>query len=502
MAELSPRYHVSAPRAVDGLKRESVRGGVVAISAQGMKLALQMLTMIVLARLLSAEDFGLQGMAVILTGFLGIFKDAGLGAATVQRLEVTHEQISTLFWINTAVGVALATSTVALAPVMVGFYGEPRLYWVAVISGAAFVFNGLAAQHQALILREMRFMTLAKIDLFSLTMSSAVGVVMAWLGWHYWSLVGMAVVGSIASAAGAWLAIRWIPGPPRRKCGVLSMLHFGWMSSCNSLVVFLAWNIDNILVGRVWGAEALGLYGRAYQLATLPVQQLMGAVGGVAFTAFSRIQDDPERLARSFLRAYTLLISFTIPIAICCPLFAEQIIRVVLGPKWMGAAPIFRLLAPTAVVFALANPLSWLVTSMGLVGRALSISAAATPVVILGVVLGLNHGPQGVALGYSVAMALIVIPITAWAKHGTNITWTDLWRATKQPLLSGLLAAATGLIVNITLGGQLAPIPYLFVGLGLVLGVYGWVLLIVMGQKDLYMDLLTQVFSGQPRRQG
>jgi O-antigen/teichoic acid export membrane protein len=500
MADISPRYHVSAPRVSDGLKRQSVRGGVVAISAQGMKLALQMLTMIVLARLLSAEDFGLQGMAVILTGFLGIFKDAGLGAATVQRLEVTHEQISTLFWINTAVGVALATSTVALAPVMVGFYGEPRLYWVAVISGAAFVFNGLAAQHQALILREMRFMTLAKIDLFSLTMSSAVGVVMAWLGWHYWSLVGMAVVGSIASAAGAWLAIPWIPGPPRRKCGVLSMLHFGWMSSCNSLVVFLAWNIDNILVGRVWGAEALGLYGRAYQLATLPVQQLMGAVGGVAFTAFSRIQDDPERLARSFLRAYTLLISVTIPIAICCPLFAEQIIRVVLGAKWMEAAPIFRLLAPTAVVFALANPLSWLVTSMGKVGRALSISAAATPVVIVGVVLGLNHGAQGVALGYSVAMAIIVIPITAWAKHGTNIDWTDLWSATKQPLLSGLLAAATGLMVNITLGGQLAPIPYLFVGFGLVLGVYGWSLLIVMGQKDLYMDLLTQVFSGQPRR--
>ena len=216
----------------------------------------------------------------------------------------------------------------------------------------------------------------------------------------------------------------------------------------------------------------------------------------MAFTAFSRIQDDPDRLAKSFLKAYSLLVSLTIPIAISCPLFAEEIIRVVLGAKWMEAAPIFRLLAPTALVFALANPLSWLVMSTGRVRRALSISAATTPVVIVGIVLGLSHGPKGVALGYSLAMALVVIPITAWSKHGTSITWADLWRATKQPLLAGLLAGAIGLIVKITLGGMLAPIPYLLVGLGLVFGVYAWVLLIAMGQKNLYVDLLTQVFCG------
>jgi PST family polysaccharide transporter len=220
---------------------------------------------------------------------------------------------------------------------------------------------------------------------------------------------------------------------------------------------------------------------------------LTGAVSGVAFTAFSRIQDDPDRLARSFLRAYSLLVSLTIPIAISCPLFAEEIIRVVLGANWMEAAPIFRLLAPTAVVFALANPLSWLVMSTGRVRRALCISAATTPVVILGIVLGLSHGPLGVALGYSVAMVLVVIPITAWSKLGTSIAWADLWKTTKQPLLAGLLAGAIGLIVKFTLGGTLAPIPLLVVGLALIFGVYAWVL-IAMGQKSQYVDLLNQVF--------
>src|SRR6476660_4306593 len=114
MGKRCSQYHAFARPAVDELKRTSVRGGVVAVSAQGAKFVLQTATTMLLARLLSAEDFGLLGMALVLTGFLGLFKDAGLSAATIQRLEVTKEQISTLFWINGAVGGALATFTAVL----------------------------------------------------------------------------------------------------------------------------------------------------------------------------------------------------------------------------------------------------------------------------------------------------------------------------------------------------------------------------------------------------
>lgn len=489
------RHYAVAHSAGDELKRKSVRGGVVALCAQFAKLVLQTVTMILLARLLSAEDFGLQGMAVVLIGFLGLFGDAGLGAATVQRLEVTEEQISTLFWINLAVGGTLAVCTAILAPVLAAFYGEPRLYGITVVLGMAFVFTGLAAQHRALMLRDMRFAALAKIEVSSLAISSGIGVAMALLGWRYWSLVAMSVVNSIGVAAGVLLADPWIPGRPRRKCGVLSMLHFGWMSICNNLLVFLAWNVHSILLGRFWGADALGLYGRAYQLVTLPVHQLNGAITGVAFPALSRIQNDSERLAKSFLRGFSLLVSLTIPVTICCGLFADEIIRVLLGAKWMEAAPIFRLLVPTGLVFALVNPLSLLVVSTGQVGRALGLTAATTPLVILGVVLGLSHGPNGVALGYSSAMIILVVPIAAWCKRGTGITWADLWGAIKRPLLSGLVASAIGLILKIVFDGMLAPIPYLLVGSSLVLGIYGWALLIAMGEKHLYVDLFNQVVS-------
>ena len=493
------RYGAFTRPTIDELKRKSVRGGLVSVGAQGAKLVLQTATLMLLARLLSVEDFGLQGMAMVLTGFLGLFRDVGLNAATIQRLEVTEQQISTLFWINVLVGVALATFTAVLAPALVAFYHEPRLFWIAVALGGAFVFSGLTAQHHALIVREMRFVTSAKIELLCLAISSVAGVVMALLGFGYWALVSMPVIGSVVNVAGVWLANPWIPGLPRRRSAVLPMLRFGWMATCNNLLVFLAWNSDNILVGRFLGADALGLYGRAYNLATVPVNQLTAATTGVAFSALSRIQNDADRFAKSFLRGYSLLLSLTIPITICCALFAEEIVYVLLGAKWMEAGPIFRLLTPASLVFALANPLSWLLMSTGRMGRALSLSVTTTPVVIVGIVLGLSHGPKGVALGYSLAMMVVTIPIIAWSKLETSISWADLWRATRPLLLSGLLAGAIGLIVKITLDGAISPILHLLFGVGLVFGVYAWAVLIAMGQKDLYMDLWIHAFRGVRR---
>jgi PST family polysaccharide transporter len=498
--EASPRYRAFARPALDELKWKSMRGGAVTVGAQGAKLVLQTGTVMLLARLLSPEDFGLTGMAATLTGFLGLFRDAGLGAATVQRREVTHEQLSTLFWVNVAVGAGLAALTIAMAPALARFYSEPRLFWIAVVTGTAFIFNGLMAQHEALISRQMRFATKARIDLTALAVSSAAGVVMAFLGWRYWSLAAMGVVAPFVSAAGVWLAVPWVPGPPRRNCGVLSMLRFGGLATLNSFFVFLAWNTDNILLGRFWGAQALGFYGRAYQLATLPVLQWTGTLSDVALSGLSAIQHDADRLSRSFLKAYSLLLSATLPIALSCPLFAEEIIHILLGPKWIEVVPIFRLLAPTSLVFAMANPLSWLVMSTGRAGRAVSMTAATTPVVIVGIVLGLSHGPTGVASGYSAAMVLILLPIAAWAKQGTGITWSDLWNGAKIPLSAALLAGAVGLTAKLTLGGALPPIAVLALGVGLVFAFYTSAL-VAMGQKKLYLDLLTDVFRRARHKQ-
>ena len=151
------------------------------------------------------------------------------------------------------------------------------------------------------------------------------------------------------------------------------MLRFGGTLTLNGIVVYIAYNLDKVLLGRWWGAQAVGLYGRAYTLINIPTENLNNAAGEVAFPALSRVQDDPVRLKRYFLKGYSLVLALTVPITIACALFANDLIPVVLGPKWHEAIPIFRLLSPTMLILALINPLIWLVLSLGMVGRSLRV---------------------------------------------------------------------------------------------------------------------------------
>jgi O-antigen/teichoic acid export membrane protein len=489
---------------VSELKQKSVRGGVVLIAAQGLALVLQTGSTMILARLLSPADFGLQGMVVAVVGFLALFRDAGLSVVTVQRNTLTHEETSTLFWINLAVGVTLTILVSAMAPALVAFYNEPRLFWVTIASSLTFVLNSVAVQHRALLQRTMQFKTMAKIDLLALAVGATAGIAMAAVGCGYWALVAMALSAPLVTAAATWFAMPWLPTKPRPNCDVRSMLRFGGVVTLNSLVVYLAYNTEKILLGRIWGAEALGLYGRAYQLITLPVQQLNSSINSVAFPALSRIQNDIERLRRSFLKGYSALVAVTIPVMIVCALFAEEIVRIVLGPQWSDAAVVLRFLAPAALSFTLVNPFGWLLQALGQVVRSLHIALLIAPVIILAIVAGLPYGPKGVAFAYSIAMTLLIVPIVAWAAYGTGITMKDYWNAIKQSVLSGVLAGGACLIFKIVLTEVLTPLFTLLVGFTLFLSIYSWLLLFPTRQQDLYKELLSPLLnrdgSIRPRR--
>jgi PST family polysaccharide transporter len=487
----------------DEVKGRSVRGGFITVTAQGLKFVLTTGSSMILARLLTHEDFGLQGMVLVVTGFLTLFSDIGLSMATIQRDVVTHEQISTLFWINVAVGTGLALLVAALAPALVAFYHEPRLFWMTIALATTFLVGSFGAQHSALLMRSMRFATRAKIEIASLVVSLIVGVTMALMGCAYWSLVGMTVSAGLAGTVGLWIAVRWIPGLPHRGCGLRSMFHFGGAVTLNNLVVYIGYNAEKFLLGRYSGADVLGVYGRGYSLVNLPTTQLHAAMFNVAFPALSRLQADPPRLRNAFLKAYSMVLSMTIPATLACVIFAEEAIRIVLGPKWLEVIPIFRLLAPTVLLFGMINPFGWFLTAGGRVTRSLNIALLIAPSVILGIVLGLRFGPPkgvGVAMGYSLAMTVLAIPVIAWAKHGTGITWGGLWNAMKHSVVSGLVAAAAGLAFKIFVGRKLPALASVILGLGLMFGVYGWMLMVVMGQKALYMDLLGHLFERFKRK--
>ena len=327
------------------LKAKTIRGGLARLFAQGASFLLRVGSLMVLARLLGPRDFGLVGMVTAFTGVLSWFRDFGLSSAAVQRATVTEEQLSTLFWVNIALGAFLALVAVAMAPAIAAFYNEPQLFGVTTVLAAGFLFNSAGVQHSALLQRQMRFTVLAVISVVSLIIGTAIGIGGARAGYGYWALVAMTVTQPLIATIGFWMATGWIPGMPHRRAGIRSMLHFGGTLSLNGLVAYVAYNADKVMIGRFWGVDAIGIYGRAFQLVTIPTENVNSAVGEVAFSALARLQDDPIRLRNYFLKGFSLVLGLTLPTTIACALFADDIVLFFLGPNWKDAAAIVRLLS-------------------------------------------------------------------------------------------------------------------------------------------------------------
>jgi O-antigen/teichoic acid export membrane protein len=245
-----------------------------------------------------------------------------------------------------------------------------------------------------------------------------------------------------------------------------------------------------VLLGRFWGAEALGVYGRAYQLINFPTTIINASVGSVAFAALSRLQDDPATYKRYFLKGYALVNSVTMPTTLLCAVFAEEVIQILLGPKWSAAVPIFQLLAPTVLVFGLINPMAWLLFSLGYQKRSLALALVISPIVIIAYVVGLPYGPTGVALAYSTAMTLWLVPHILWCLRGTLISPSELVVAISPPLLSALAAAAVGFLVDRMLDSLHASFATAALAATIMCATYVVVLFYAFGQKALFLDVL------------
>jgi PST family polysaccharide transporter len=480
------------------LRRRALQGGAAKLAGQSFSILLRLGYMVVLARLLSPKDFGLVAMVTVVTGIYGLFTTAGLSPATIQKESVTEDEISTLFWVNVLIGVLLTGLCLVTAPGLAAFYGEPRLVAITMVLAIGFLFSGAGVQHVALLQRQVRHLRMTLIETFAQLVGSGAGIALAIGGSGYWSLVAASILPPAVTTICAWTAVRWIPGKPHWNAEISSMLRFGATFTANNLVVYVGYNLEKLLLGRFWGADVLGLYGRGYQLVSLPTDCLNGAVGIVTFSALSRLQTDPVKLRAYFLKGYALVTSMSIPITIFCALYAREIILVLFGESWTDAAVIFQLLTPTVLVFGMINPLSWFLLALGLQARSLKISLVVAPVVMVSYCVGLPFGPRGVAVAYSTAMILWVVPHTLWCLKGTIISIADLVRVLRCPVISGLVAALGALAVQVLVGSTVGPFTRLVLGGSCMMSLYVGTLLLVFQQKTFYFELLKGLRGASP----
>lgn len=427
------------------------------LGAQAAKFVLQLGSTAVLARLLTPADFGLIAMVAVFTGFVGIFKDLGLSMATVQRAQITHEQVSMLFWINLLVSLILTVIGVALAPVVAWVNHEPRLVWVTIALSATFIFGGLAAQHTALLQRQMRFGALAAIDIASLVCSIGVAIVLAQLGASYWALVAMTAAQSLTITIGTWLASRWWPGLPRRRSGVLPMLKFGGHLTGFNLLNYFTRNFDNFIIGAVLGNRSLGIYAKAYSLLLMPTSQINSPIGAVALPALCRLQHEPLRYRSYYLRALELIAFCGMPLVAFTFVEADNLILTILGSQWTAAIPVFRWLAPAAFVGTLNVAPGWLCGSLGTTHRQFRWAMFSAPIIVAGFIVGLRWGIAGVAAGFSLTWSVMHIVFIAYACRGSPVRLRDIGLRVWRPVVASFMAAlGTAAVASATASFSLA----------------------------------------------
>ena len=430
------------------LRRASANGVVINLGSQVVRLAIQLIYQVALARCLAPQDFGVVAMAWPVLAFVSLFADCGLTQATVQRQDITQAELSFIYWANGSAGLLFAVATIAVSPLVARFYGVAEAGPVTAALGALFLVNGLFSQHLALLNRRLAFARLAAIDLTGAAFGAVAGLAAAAAGAGFWAIVIGQAATSVVSAPLAWILTRWRPDAPRRIVGARRLIAFGADMTAYGFMNYFARNLDNVLIGRFLGETSLGLYDRAYKLLLLPLTQITMPFGKVALPLLARTRDEPERYRRAYLRMLEIIMALTYPGVVFAVCANRELILVALGPRWIDVAPIFAVLGLGALLAPISYSTGWLFITQDRTREMRNWGFASSVGYVLSFIVGLPWGPLGVAISYIAVGALQAPILWRLATRSGPVSLRDLIMTVAPCLAAAGVAAATTLALQ------------------------------------------------------
>ncbi len=479
---------------VSDLAKRSARGGAFTAIAQAAKVVVELGATLLLARLLTPSDFGVVGMVIVVTGFITLFRDLGLSMATVQRETISQDEVSTLFWINAGIGLALTVLTALAAPVFALVYDVSAVRNIAWGVSIGFFLGSLGVQHQALLQRQLFLGRLSFIELVSIVGSFGLAMFGAWRGWGYYALVVRVVAAPLLLSLGAWLACSWRPSLPKRT-DVRELLRFGGNLTGFSLVNYFARNLDDFLIGKYFGPRDLGIYQKGYELLMVPIRQLNAPVSSLAVPMLSRLVDQPERYKRTYLRLLEKILLITMPAAGWLMATSDWVVRVVLGSQWDATAPIVMWLALSLFSQPVGNSTGWLFITQNRTNDMLRWGWIGASTAVVSFLIGLPWGALGVATAYSVIGVLIRTPwLLRFVTREGPISSLDIYRRAFPMSIAGIATFASVKLLRHQVAFESAAVG-LTVATTLAFAVALLTLLGMPGSRAALVDIKTMVRS-------
>ena len=383
------------------------------------------LTNIVLARLLTPDDFGVVAIALVISLLLDQLQDAGTGAAIIQRRTVDDALLNSVFYLNLALGAVLGVTLFTVAPVLSALMGSEGSTPVMRAFAVVTVITSLGQIHHSLLRRNLRFFEIAVASAVSAVVTATVSIVSALLGQGYWALVYGMAAGAVVGTVLVWVYDRWRPSWQLDLTSLRSIWAYSLHLFLSNVLFFFFTQIDKVIVSHAFGGAGVGLYSMAQRTVSAPVSSMSTVVGEVTFPAFSRRQDDNAALCSGFIRSSRVIALVTWPLMFGVAAVASSLVPVVFGPTWAGLVPLMWILAPMGAVQSVTSPSNQLLLAKGRSDLSFRWALVYSVVIVLFELVGVRWGLTGVAGAYAVAIALLTIPGLLLAFHQIGLSLHD-----------------------------------------------------------------------------
>jgi PST family polysaccharide transporter len=448
-----------------GIAGAAARGSVVTLGTQLIRVLLSLASTVVLARLISPEDFGLLTLALSIVGLAELLRDFGLSNAAIQAHTLTRDQSSNLFWVNSALGLLATVLAWLAAPLVAALYSRDDLTLVIQLLSTMFLWNGIATQLRVKINRELRFFALNACDLIPVAVGLGAAVAAAAAGAGVWALVTQQQVVAFGGLVLAAALARWAPGLPNRRGDIRHLVRFGVHLLGTQLIAFFTKNVDSVALGIARHPGIVGQYDKAYTLMMVPLGQLQAPLTRVVLPTLSRAAANPALFLGYLRKAHLVYCYFFVTMFAVGAAIGQPLVELVLGPGWALAASVFVVLAIGGIFRSVVQIFYWTFLSLGLTAQQFRFFAVTYPLIGLLMVAGVAWGAVGVAVGHSVGYALYWLASAYWL---TRLTKLNMWLLVRDfvrvivsfSLPAALAAGVAALVLHGTIvqvvGGLLA----------------------------------------------
>lgn len=470
------------------LLRSIAAGAAWTTGAQWFVQLSQFAVSIVLARLLLPSDYGLIGMALVITGFVSLFGNLGLGAALIQKKEIDDEYVSTAFWTTAAAGILLLGIVYVAAPIAADFYNDARVAAVARVSALGLLFGPMNSIVTSLLERHMRYRAVAQLDMSTALLGQATAVTFALSDMGVWSLVAGTLVTQATRIPLAFLFERWLPAFAFSLTKLKDLLSFGGYLLAFNFVNYFNRNLDKLIIGRTLGASQLGYYDMAYQAMLKPLQNVSDTIGRPLFPALSSLQDDKKQAAEAYRKVVTYISLITFPAMFGLSAVATDFVTAVLGSQWEPSIPVLQILAFVGAIQSVAATVGSVYLSQGRSDLMLRIGFIAAFLIGLAFMIGVTWGIVGVAACYACATLGVWAISQTVANRLIALDGITYWKALLPALRCSLMMTIIVLLGREALN-QFNFLPVIRLIVCVVLGVAAYLALMWIEPNPLVRDI-------------